>query len=766
MSNRTNKRRSRLGAVIAATTIFGLSTGYVYSVEPVVVEPPSIGSLKGIEPAAVPGIEKYIKNKNAAIKLGKALFWDMQTGSEGQSCGSCHFSAGADPRDRNQLSPGLNHTDPSKREIFNSTKSGGSGGPNYTLTLDDYPFTQFADPKDRNSNIEFETDDVTSSQGIFGSKFNGLNIVKEYNDFTDGIENCEKVADIFHVANVGARKVEPRNTPTMINAIFNFRNFWDGRANNVFNGVDPFGRRNKDARVVYYNQLTHSTSLEEVNLINSSAASQAVGPPLSDFEMSCGGKSFKQLGRKMLKLKPLALQEVDPTDSVLGSSAVLGGKGLMVDYRKLIIDAFQDGYWKSPYKSDDGYNQFEMNFSLFWGLAIQMYESTLISDDSRFDRFMDGASYELTSAEQAGMGIFLGKGKCANCHSGPEFTKAATHLVPENEEDGLVERMLMGNQLPAAYDNGFYNIGVRPTEEDLGVGADGPFGHPLSFTRQAQVVAGGGNAPDDFEVDPDTFEVNPGVPLTAYEPNAVDGAFKVPGLRNVELTAPYMHNGGMATLEQVVEFYNRGGNRQGTDTHNTSGFGSHDSNLDPDINSLELSYEEQANLVAFLKSLTDDRVRWEAAPFDRPQIFVAVGHPDDENSASDRGDGLAVDEWLEIPRVGAQGRTAKNLPALVGFLEEAEDLSPDAVDDNATTKRFKTITLRVLDNDVSNGAAIDAKTVIATNLPASTNAAITVRNDGTISYFAKRKGTFTFNYTVNDTNGNTSNVATVTVTVN
>ena len=44
----------------------------------------------------------------------------------------------------------------------------------------------------------------------------------------------------------------------MINAIFNFRNFWDGRANNVFNGVDPFGRRNEDARVVYYNQLTHS----------------------------------------------------------------------------------------------------------------------------------------------------------------------------------------------------------------------------------------------------------------------------------------------------------------------------------------------------------------------------------------------------------------------------------------------------------------------------------------------------------------------------
>ena len=42
---------------------------------------------------------------------------------------------------------------------------------------------------------------------------------------------------------INTRKVEPRNTPTNINAVFNFRNFWDGRANNTFNGVNPFGRR-------------------------------------------------------------------------------------------------------------------------------------------------------------------------------------------------------------------------------------------------------------------------------------------------------------------------------------------------------------------------------------------------------------------------------------------------------------------------------------------------------------------------------------------
>ena len=51
------------------------------------------------------------------------------------------------------------------------------------------------------------------------------------------------------VGKVETRRVEPRNTPTVINAVFNFRNFWDGRANNVFNGVTPFGPHDEGAKV-------------------------------------------------------------------------------------------------------------------------------------------------------------------------------------------------------------------------------------------------------------------------------------------------------------------------------------------------------------------------------------------------------------------------------------------------------------------------------------------------------------------------------------
>ena len=88
------------------------------------------------------------------------------------------------------------------------------------------------------------------------------------------------------------------------------------------------------------------------------------------------------------------------------------------------------------------------------------------------------------------------------------------------------------------------------------------------------------------------------------------GEFKVPSLRNVELRAPYMHNGRFATLEDVVEFYNRGGDFPAA---NTPG------NL---IRPRGLSAQQKADLVAFLKRpLTDLRVRNELPPFDRPQLY-------------------------------------------------------------------------------------------------------------------------------------------------
>jgi cytochrome c peroxidase len=415
---------------------------------------------------------------------------------------------------------------------------------------------------------------------------------------------------------------------------------------------------------------------EPVVIPDASAASQAVGPVLSNLEMSCSNRTFEEVGRKLLapQMRPLAHQEVDKTDSVLGPYRA-GGGGLKVHYRQLIEQAFNPKYWSSPSRSPDGYTQMEKNFSLFWGLAIQMYESTLISNDAPFDQFMDGNPNAMTTEQIRGFSVFLGNGGCVFCHRGPEFTGAATSSQQIAKLQGAqVEHMLMGDGTVSVYDTGFYNIGVRPTGEDLGIGATDPFGNPLSWARQAKNAAGSGSAsfffvtPDQFFVNTCAFQVEACIPVDTTFRDAVDGAFKVPTLRNVELTGPYFHNGSRATLEQVVEFYKRGGDRRGPDGADTTGFGTQPTNMAPNVFLLSLSAQDEADLVAFMKALTDERVRWEQAPFDHPSLHIPNGHPGNElHVRRDPGTGLAQDSFTQIPAVGAAGRAAKRLPPLLPF---------------------------------------------------------------------------------------------------
>jgi hypothetical protein len=128
---------------------------------------------------------------------------------------------------------------------------------------------------------------------------------------------------------------------------------------------------------------------------------------------------------------------------------------------------------------------------------------------------------------------------------------------------------------------------------------------------------------------------------------AVDGAFKIPGLHNVELTGPYMHNGGMKSLEEVLEFYSRGGNVTNTAHFATLVF------------TQNFNSQQRSDLVEFLKGLTDERVRWERAPFDHPEIKIQEGSDD---GFSEIGPGLARDRLITIPAVGRAGRTAEQGP--------------------------------------------------------------------------------------------------------
>lgn len=618
--------------------------------------PPSLSSVPVREPD---NLGEFVRDRSAAIALGKALFWDMRVGSQGQACASCHFQAGADPRVRNQLSPGLLADD----TTFDATGSGGVGGPNYLLRRDDFPFHRKVDPEkndEEDGNTLFDTNDVASSQGVRLARFLWL--------ARDGGTpwNWANVDDemtpdaVFKVGAVTVRRVEPRNTPTVLNAARSMRNFWDGRANFIFNGLDPFGQRsNAEHPDQGLWRLRDDGVLEkvQVEIPFSSAASQAVGPPLNAFEMSSADKPFPLLARLLLRHYALSLQAVHREDSALASLRHPTRSGLVVHYKSLVRRAFQPRWWMYTgdiTTPDGGFKQEELNFSLFFGLAIQMYEATLDTTRSALADFQAGGDSALSESQKFGLEVFLNQGRCINCHGGPTFSGAS---VPElfsglSEGEQAVERMPMAQGV-AVYDAGFYNIGVRPTTDDLGVGGLDPFGNPLSFSKQLS----DGNLVDRFlSIDPDRFEEEPGEPVRLGERTAVRGAFKTPSLLNVALTAPFMHNGGMLTLEQVVDFYARGGDfhRRNID------------DLDPDIEGIRKIRGKPLRIRAvadFLRALTDPRVVDESGPFDHPSLVVVEGNVGDETACT------TEEVLVTIPAVGRRGRRAYGLTPIRPFLE-------------------------------------------------------------------------------------------------
>ena len=392
----------------------------------------STNSLKTVQVSDAPTFKQFVADRAALQQLGKALFWDQKVGSDNQSCASCHFHAGADNRSKNQINPGFRNT-----LVFGGDNSFGASArgqlrPNYQLTIDDFPFHKLQDPNNQNSAVLADTNDVVSSQGAFAALFKGLDSMS--NDI-----GTPMTTGVFRDGSAMVRNVEPRNTPTVINAVLNHRNFWDGRGRNEFNGVNPLGSLDpgKIVKVPSANQIV----FVQTRISDSSGASQAAGPPLSDLEMSFAGRTFALLGRKLLSpsVKPLAAQTVDRTDSVLG--VISAGVGLNTSYVELIKKAFDTKWWDAPAgwvvdisnvndpkllqlpkgiqpNMATQFTVMEYNFGLFMGMAVNEYEKLLIANDSPFDRFMEGNNSALNTSQQQGLRIFLTTGKCVNCHGG------------------------------------------------------------------------------------------------------------------------------------------------------------------------------------------------------------------------------------------------------------------------------------------------------------------------------------------------------------
>jgi cytochrome c peroxidase len=574
-----------VGSALGVSVVVFIACGYIPPHNQIAVRGQAVYSLKSI-PVPAPNLGRYVHDEKALVVLGKALFWDMQLSSDSRvACASCHFHAGADHRVQNQLS---------------STKD--PVPPNQVLGPKDVPLGRGAMDAGWRVGSAGMFPRLLSGIGPGGLPDSGSDIVgREYQD----------------IDRLNVRQVTARNAPSVINSVYSFRHFWDGRASSLFTGRTPFGDSDPGAHVLV--ERNGALAPEKLRIERAGLASQAMEPPLAEREMSYRGRTWPMLGQRMLAAHPLALQMVAPDDSVLGPYANAGGRGLASghNYLALIRASFQPEYWRSSELVDGSgtavgrraptrplaeFTQAEYNFALFFGLAIQAYESTLISDESRYDLYLDGKRDALTYLELKGREMFQRRA-CASCHVDPELTLATYRGV-----EGDAEYAALGP------DAGFFHTGVEPIANDSGFGGTDGFGNFISTTARKR-------------------------PEMA---RWMRGFFKTPSLRNVELTGPYFHTGSKATLEDIVFFYTFAGDYSNTVLQPWG----------PDPNEL-------LAMPAFMKTFTDDRVRFERAPFDHPELCVSTGHMEDQGKAVPNAGAprSAADRRASILAVGAKGNS-------------------------------------------------------------------------------------------------------------
>jgi cytochrome c peroxidase len=237
-------------------------------------------------------------------------------------------------------------------------------------------------------------------------------------------------------------------------------------------------------------------------------------------------------------------------------------------------DLFQKAYGRAPNYDD-------------LGRAIASFERTLIFLNAPFDRFAGGDNKALSPAAQRGWDLFNGKARCVSCH-------------------------MINSSNPLGTDNLFHNIGVSARKQNFEALAAQALG----------VLKDGSNteALDKLAVETDMSEL--GRFLVTKKRDDI-GAFKTEQLRNVGLTAPYMHDGSLKTLWDVMDHYNKGGE--------TNAY------LDGGIEPLNLSENEINDVVAFLFALTDGRFAAQNdAALREQQLLAAKSRPFRDNALAHR----------------------------------------------------------------------------------------------------------------------------------
>jgi cytochrome c peroxidase len=192
------------------------------------------------------------------------------------------------------------------------------------------------------------------------------------------------------------------------------------------------------------------------------------------------------------------------------------------------------------------------------GRALASFERTLLFLDAPFDRFARGDSSAISADAISGWALFNGKARCTSCHQ-------------------------ISSDNPIGSDSRFHNIGVSARHQDF-----------EALAKQGLTALAKGSSQD--AIDRLALETNLSElgRFVVTRQRSDIGAFKTSQIRNIGVTAPYMHDGSMATLWDVIDHYNRGGEVNPY--------------LDGGIEPLALNETEISQLVAFLFTLTDDRL--------------------------------------------------------------------------------------------------------------------------------------------------------------
>ncbi|WP_298813338.1 cytochrome c peroxidase [uncultured Roseibium sp.] len=206
-------------------------------------------------------------------------------------------------------------------------------------------------------------------------------------------------------------------------------------------------------------------------------------------------------------------------------------------------------------------------------MAIAAFERTLVQTDTPFDTYMRGDDAALDDAQKRGLELFTGKAGCSQCHNGA----------------------LLSNQK-------YYNLGVPAY--------DGWETDELAQITFRYELYAKGSTEEMYR----SYKDDPGVYFRAKDKNHL-GKFRVPSLRYTKYTAPYMHNGMIETLEDVIEFYNQGGGE--------NQFAETKSEL---IKPLGLNDDEKADLLAFLESLSGERIVMEEPELPEYDVLPAASN--------------------------------------------------------------------------------------------------------------------------------------------